>query len=141
MTRGIGRLTFRIILKVLDQDVLYRRGLEGEDQTVTNDLSGEGETLFRKPLDPLELIAIGASLDIVVCDIHHKKLGLETGNCLAAWRPLLGSHASEPEVKDGGQGKHGHGRVGLATLDQGPLALAQECEDVGDSRCRDGCYL
>lgn len=108
---------------------------------MANDLSGEGETLLRKPLDPLELITVGSCLDIVVSDIQHKEVGLEAGNGLAAWRPLLGSHASKPEVEDSGQGKHGHGRIGLATLDQGSLALTQECEDVGDSRCRDGCYL
>lgn len=108
---------------------------------MTNKLGGERKTLLGQALNPLELIAISAGLYIGVSDIHHKELGLQMGDGLAAWGAFLGTHASEPEVEDGGQGKHGHGWVSFATLDQSPLALAEECEDVGDSRCRDGCYL
>lgn len=128
------KLTLGVVLKVLDKDMLDRRGLEGKDEAVTNEFCCECQSLLGESLNPLELISVCSGLDIGISDIEHKESGLEMGDGLAAWGALLGAHTTQPEVEDCCEGEHRHGGVGLAALDEGPLALAKQCDDVGDQR-------
>ena len=127
-------LTLGIVLKVLDQDVLHRGRLEGQDQAVTDKFRGQGESLLRQILNELKLDSLPASLHVIVADIQHEELGLQVRNGHATWGCLLGPQTSQPKVEDRGQGEHGHGGVSLATLHEGLLPVAENCEDVGDHR-------
>lgn len=121
--------------------MLNRRGLEGKDETMTNELCRQRQSLLGESLDPFELISICSGLDIGISDIEHKESGLEMGNGLATWGTLLGAHTTQPKVEDRCEGEHRHGGVGLAALDEGPLALAKQCDDVGDQRRGNGRNL
>ena len=135
------RLTLGVVLEVLDEDMLDRGGLKGKDKAVADELCGQGQSLLGQALDPLELIALRPGLDIGISDIEHEESGFEVGDDLATRGGLLSAHATQPKVEDRCQGQHRHGWVGLATLDERLLALAKQCDDVGDQRGGNGRNL
>ena len=136
------RVTFGVVLKVLNKHMLDRRRLKRQNQTMAHNLRRQRQALVRQRLHPFQLITLRSGLDILVGDIDHHEAGLEMRDGFSTWRGLLSrAETTDPKVKDGCEGQHGETWVSFAALHEGALAVAEEGEDVAEHRRGDGSYL